>query len=141
MAENRERYWGEALKNFFLSPHTPVRRVRLTRFARVRLLRQALPISLRILRKKNRLFCSPGIIYPEKTADISPRHHWFPREMTSEQASGNPIRKTRHYLDVGSAFDWSKQISLAARQIRSTTQIWVATRHHYRVCARCFDAI
>ena len=36
----------------FLSPHTPVGRVRLARFARVRLLRHALPISLLILRKK-----------------------------------------------------------------------------------------
>ena len=33
-------------------------RVRLARFVRVRLLRHALPISLLILRKKNRLFCS-----------------------------------------------------------------------------------
>ena len=44
-AENRERDWGE-------TPHTPVGRVRLARFARVRLLRHALPISLLILRKK-----------------------------------------------------------------------------------------
>ena len=43
---------------FFLSPHTPYGRVRLARFARVRLLRHALPISLLILRKKTRLFCS-----------------------------------------------------------------------------------
>ena len=49
-AENRERDWGETV--FFLSPHTPVARVRLARFARVRLLRHALPISLLILRKK-----------------------------------------------------------------------------------------
>ena len=43
-AENRERDWGETLKiRFFFS--------RLTRFARVRLLRHALPISLLILRK------------------------------------------------------------------------------------------
>ena len=41
-AENRARDWGETL-------HT---RVKLARFARVRLLRQALPISLLILRKK-----------------------------------------------------------------------------------------
>ena len=58
-AENRERDWGETL--FFLSPHTPVGRVRLARFARVRLLRHALPISLLILRK-NRLFCSLAIM-------------------------------------------------------------------------------
>ena len=43
------------------------------------------------------------------------------REMTSEQASANSILMTCQYPDVGSAFDWLKQISLAARQIRSTT--------------------
>ena len=37
---------------FFLSPHTAYGRVRLARFARLRLLRHALPISLLILRKK-----------------------------------------------------------------------------------------
>ena len=47
-AENRERDWG----------HTPYRRVILARFACVRLLRHTLPISLLILRKKTRLFCS-----------------------------------------------------------------------------------
>ena len=41
-AENRERDWGETLNG----------RVRLARFARIRLLRHALPISLLILRKK-----------------------------------------------------------------------------------------
>ena len=53
-AENRERDWGETL--FFLSPHTPVRRVRLARFARVRLLLHVSPISLLILRKKTDCF-------------------------------------------------------------------------------------
>ena len=52
-AENRERDWGETLKiRFFSLAHTPYGRVRLARFARVRLLRHALPISLLILRKK-----------------------------------------------------------------------------------------
>ena len=53
-AENRERDWGETLKmlEILLSPHTPYGRVRLARFARARLLRHALPISLLILRKK-----------------------------------------------------------------------------------------
>ena len=37
---------------------------------------------------------------------------------------GNTILMTCHYLrDVGRAFDWLKQISLAARPIRSTTQV------------------
>ena len=51
---------------FFLSPHTPVGRVRLARFARVRLLRHALPISLLILRKKPTVLQSKG----EKTRKI-----------------------------------------------------------------------
>ena len=47
-------------RRFFLSPHTPVGRVRLARFARVRLLRHALPISLLILRKKPSVLQSNG---------------------------------------------------------------------------------
>ena len=42
---------------FFLSPHTPYGRVRLARFARMKLIRHALPFSFPILRK-NRLVCS-----------------------------------------------------------------------------------
>ena len=37
---------------------------------------------------------------------------------------------TCHYPDLGSASDWLKQISLAARLIRSITQIWVVTTRH-----------
>ena len=36
-----------------------------------------------------------------------------------------------HYPDLASASDWLNQISHAARPIRSTTQIWVVTRHQY----------
>ena len=42
---------------------------------------------------------------------------------------------TRHYLDLDSASDWLNQISHAARPIRSTTQIWVVTRHQYGISA------
>ena len=42
---------------------------------------------------------------------------------------------TRHYLDLVSAPDWLKQISHEARPIRSTTQIWVVTRHQYGISA------
>ena len=48
-------YGKQTVGFFFLSPHTPGR-VRLARFARVSLLRHALPISLLILRKKNDCF-------------------------------------------------------------------------------------
>ena len=42
---------------------------------------------------------------------------------------------TRHYPDLGNASDWLNQISHAARPIRSTTQIWVVTRHQYGISA------
>ena len=47
----------------------------------------------------------------------------------------NFILMTRHYPDLGSASDWLNQISHAARPIRSTTQIWVVTRHQYGISA------
>ena len=39
---------------------------------------------------------------------ISPRHSWFPREMTSE--SRNSILMTCHYPDLGSASVWLNEI-------------------------------
>ena len=42
---------------------------------------------------------------------------------------------TRRYLVLGSASDWLKQISHAARPIRNTTQIWVVMRHQYGISA------
>ena len=39
------------------------------------------------------------------------------------------------YPDLGSASDCLNQISHAARPIRSTTQIWVVTRHQYGISA------
>ena len=35
--------------------------------------------------------------------------------------------------DLDSVSDWLKQISFATRPIRSTTQIWVVTRHQYGI--------
>ena len=72
-AENRERDWGETLKNtvFSLSPHTSYGRVRLARFARIRLLRHALPISLLILREK------PTVLQSKKTVENCPEKARF----------------------------------------------------------------
>ena len=42
---------------------------------------------------------------------------------------------TRHHPDLGSSSDWLNQISHAARPMRSTTQIWVETRHRYGISA------
>ena len=41
----------------------------------------------------------------------------------------------RHYPDLGSASEWLNQISHAARPIKSTTQIWVETRHQHGISA------
>ena len=40
---------------------------------------------------------------------------------------------TCYFLDLGSASDWLEKISLVARPIRYTTQIWVVTRHQYGI--------
>ena len=40
-----------------------------------------------------------------------------------------------HYPDLGSVCDWLKQISHVVQPIRSTTQIWVVTRHQYGLSA------
>ena len=45
------------------------------------------------------------------------------------------ILMTCYYPDLRSASDWLKQISQAARPIRSTTQIWLVTRHQYGISA------
>ena len=50
--------------------------------------------------------------------------------MTSENERSNSIPMTRHYPVLGCVSDW---ISNAARPIRSTTQVWVVTRHQYRI--------
>ena len=55
--------------------------------------------------------------------------------MTSGNERRNYILMARHYPDLGRASDWLKQISHAARPIRSTTQNWIVTRHQYRISA------
>ena len=59
----------------------------------------------------------------------------FPAKWRLRNERRNSILMTRHYPDLGRASDWLKQISHAARPIRSTTQIWIATRHQYGISA------
>ena len=58
-------------RRFSLSPHTPVGRVRLACFARVRLSRHALPISLLILRKKPTVLQSTDYTMLDETSKRS----------------------------------------------------------------------
>ena len=45
----------------------------------------------------------------------------------------NSILMTRHYPGLGSASDWSCRVGNLIQPIRSTTQIWVVTRHQYGI--------
>ena len=42
---------------------------------------------------------------------------------------------TRHYPDLGSTSDWLKRAGTSFQPIRSTTKIWVVTRHQYGISA------
>ena len=42
---------------------------------------------------------------------------------------------TRHYLDLGSACDWSCHVGNLVQPIGSTNQIWVVTLHQYGISA------
>ena len=52
-----------------------------------------------------------------------------------ENECRNSILMMAHYPDLGSASDWLNQIYLAARPMRSTTQILVVTCHQYGISA------
>ena len=71
-----------------------------------------------------------------KTADISRRHHWIPREMTSEkraQKFHSDDVSLRIYPDQCSAFVWSCCMGNFFQPIRISTQISVVTRYHHRI--------
>ena len=73
---------------------------------------------------------------PKKTDDISLLRQQFLRERRLRNERRNSILMTCHYPDLGTTSDWFKQISQVARPIRSTNQIWVATRHQYGISAQ-----
>ena len=47
----------------------------------------------------------------------------------------NSLLMTRHHPNLGSAFDWSCRSWNLLQPFRSTTQIWVVTRHQYGISA------
>ena len=65
----------------------------------------------------------------------SPYQHLDRKSVRLRNELRNSILMTCHYPDLSGAFDWLNQISHAARPIRSTTQIWVVTRHQYGISA------
>ena len=57
----------------------------------------------------------------------------FTAKWRLRNACRNSLLMTCHNPDLDSASDWLRQISFAARPIRSTTQIWVVSRHQYGI--------
>ena len=55
--------------------------------------------------------------------------------MTSEKRAQKFHTDDASLPDVGSASDWLRQISHAARPIRGSTQIWVVTRNQNGISA------
>ena len=54
----------------------------------------------------------------------------FPTKWRLRNVRRNSILMTCHYTELGTAFDWLKQVSVAARPIRSTNLIWVVEVRH-----------
>ena len=59
----------------------------------------------------------------------------FPAKWRLRNERRNSILMTRHYPDLGSTSDWSCRVGNLIQPIRSTTQIWVVTRHQYGISA------
>ena len=59
--------------------------------------------------------------------------------LRNERRNSKLIR--RHYPDLGSASDWSCSVGNLFQPIRSTTQIWVVTRHQYGISAFFFSDV
>ena len=64
---------------------------------------------------------------------MNSRYFATPPSVSPRNEGRNSILMTCHYLDLGSASHWLKQLSHAARLIRSNTQIWIVTRHQYGI--------
>ena len=55
----------------------------------------------------------------------------FPAKCHLRKERRNSTLMTRHYPDLVSASNWSCRVGNLFQLIRSTTQIWVMTRHQY----------
>ena len=87
------------------------------------------PDSFHLIRIQNSAISSE----PEKSADILRRHHWFPRQMTSEKRAQKFHTDDASLQNLGSAFDRSFHVGNLLQPIRSTIQIWVVMCHQYGI--------
>ena len=65
---------------------------------------------------------------------------WSTSQLICQQMLCQGVPKLQRRSDLGSTSDWLKEISFAARPIKSTTQ-WVVTHHQYWICALSTDVI
>ena len=70
---------------------------------------------------------------PEKIANISRQHHWFPPKMTCVKQAQEFLTDDTSLRDLGSASDWSCCMENLLRPIRSTIQIWLVAHHQYGI--------
>ena len=63
----------------------------------------------------------------------------FPTKWRLRNERRNSILMARHYPDLSSASDWSCRVGNLFQPIRSTTQIWVVTRHQYGISALVYQ--
>ena len=78
---------------------------------------------------------------PEKTATILQWHNWFPCEMSSEKCAQKFHTDEASLSRSGSCF-WLVEANFPwVRPIRSTTYIWVVTRHQYGISVLIPDVI
>ena len=68
-----------------------------------------------------------------KMLTVSDSTTGFPAKWRLRNERRNSILMTRRYPDLGSASDWSCRVGNLIQPIRSTTQIWVVTRHQYGI--------
>lgn len=64
----------------------------------------------------------------------------FPRKWRLRNECRNSLLTTCHYPDLGSSA-WLKQILLAPRPIRNTSEIWEVTRHQYEILRSFLDVV
>ena len=65
----------------------------------------------------------------------------FPAKQRLRNERRNSILMTRHYPDLGNAFDWSCRVGNLLQPIKSTFQIWVVTRHQCGISALIFQTL
>ena len=81
-------------------------------------------------------FCHRNFLKPAgKQPTFGDATAGFPTKWCLRNERRNSVRILCYYPDLGSSSDWSCSVENLIKPIRSTTQIWVVTRHQYEISA------